>query len=107
MPSFIIVYPYILSSELSTNWGTAEWGQKLEPKELPGKLREIRKRLNLSQEEMAQHFKTIPGDMYSGLISRYEHGKAEPSLLVLLEYARLSGVSMDTLVDDKLSLPKS
>jgi transcriptional regulator with XRE-family HTH domain len=39
-------------------------------------------------------------------ISQYETGKREPPLLVLLKYARLAGVTIDDLVDDKLSLPK-
>jgi transcriptional regulator with XRE-family HTH domain len=69
-------------------------------------LREIRKRLDLSQQELAERFKHIPAPPYPGLISRYEQGIAEPSLLVLLEYAHLAGVAMDTLVDDKQDLPK-
>jgi transcriptional regulator with XRE-family HTH domain len=39
------------------------------------------------------------------VISAYEHGTREPNLLTLLHYARLAGVSMDILVDDKLNLP--
>ena len=41
-----------------------------------------------------------------GTISRYETGRREPSLLVLLEYARLAGISTDVLIDDRLNLPK-
>lgn len=32
-------------------------------------------------------------------------GEREPSLIVLLRYARLAGVSMDVLADDGLDLP--
>jgi transcriptional regulator with XRE-family HTH domain len=53
---------------------------------------------------MAARLKRVDGTIYPGLISRYEHGKAEPSLLVLLEYARLGGVSMEALVDDRMRL---
>ena len=39
-------------------------------------------------------------------ISEYETGAREPDLLMLLDYAEIVGVSMEALVDDKLSLPK-
>jgi transcriptional regulator with XRE-family HTH domain len=40
-----------------------------------------------------------------GQISEFETGKREPSLIVLLRYARLAGVCVDTLIDDDLGLP--
>jgi hypothetical protein len=40
-------------------------------------------------------------------ISEFESNKRETSLLVLLRYARIAGVSTDVLIDDKLNLPKS
>ena len=81
--------------------------RRAQPRKLAGKLREIRSRLELSQVELAGRFETIHEDIYPGLISRFEQGKVEPSLLILLEYARLVGVSMDILVDDKLKLPEA
>lgn len=81
--------------------------RRAQPKRLAYKLREIRRRLDLSQQEMAERLQHVPSPPYPGLISRYEQGKAEPSLLVLLEYARFAGVSMDVLVDDKQNLPKN
>jgi len=39
------------------------------------------------------------------VISSYERGTGEPNLIVLLRYARLARVPMETLVDDKLKLP--
>jgi transcriptional regulator with XRE-family HTH domain len=80
--------------------------RRVQPKRLASKLKEVRLRLGLSQAQMAARLEDVPGPPYPGLISRYEQGKAEPSLLILLEYARLAGVSMETLVDDKLNLPK-
>jgi transcriptional regulator with XRE-family HTH domain len=80
--------------------------RRVQPKRLAYKLREIRKRLELSQQELADQFKHIPAPPYPGLISRYEQGKAEPSLLVLLEYTRLAGIAMEVLVDDKQDLPR-
>jgi hypothetical protein len=38
-------------------------------------------------------------------ISAYERGLRELPLLVLLEYARLAGISVDLLIDDELNLP--
>ncbi len=73
-----------------------------QPKKLAGKLRKIRRRLEWSQEQMADRLKKVEKSIYPGLVSRFEHGKAEPSLIVLLEYSRIAGVSMETLVDDKV-----
>jgi hypothetical protein len=39
-------------------------------------------------------------------ISGFERGTHDPSLLVLLRYARFAGVSMELLVDDKMDLPE-
>jgi hypothetical protein len=38
---------------------------------------------------------------------RFEFCDHEPSLLVLLRYARFAGVSMEMLVDDKMDLPET
>jgi transcriptional regulator with XRE-family HTH domain len=79
--------------------------RRAQPRKLAGKLREIRARLGLGQAQMATRLENIPGDIYPGLISRFEQGKVEPSLLILMEYARLGGVSMEGLVNDQLKLP--
>lgn len=80
--------------------------RRTQPERLAMKLREIRRRLYLSQQQMAERLEGVPAPPYPGLISRYEQGKAEPSLLILLAYARLAGVPMEVLVDDELDLPK-
>ena len=82
-------------------------GQKRrpQPKRLPAKLLQIRKQLGLTQDQMAQKLKRVKTPPSSGAISRFEKGEREPSLLVLLEYARLGGISTDVLIDDKLNLP--
>jgi len=71
------------------------------PKKLGSKMREIRLRLNMTQEEVAKYLGTD-----SGSVSRYERGLRDPSLLEVLAFSRLSGVGMEVLVDDKLSLAK-
>jgi transcriptional regulator with XRE-family HTH domain len=73
------------------------------PKRLAKKLLSIRVGLGLSQNELIRELKE---DLTQSRISEYESGDGEPSLLALLKYARLAGVSADTLIDDKLDLPE-
>ena len=75
--------------------------RRKQPKLLARKLRAIRKELDVGQVRMAE----LVGESDPGLISRYEHGKREPSLLVLLEYAKLAKVSTDVLIDDSAGFP--
>ena len=77
-----------------------------QPRRLASKLRSIREALGLSQEQMADQLKHVKSPPQPGTISRFETGQREPSLLVLLEYARMIGISTDVLIDDKLNLPK-
>lgn len=74
------------------------------PKRLAEKLLQIREALGLSQGEMFRH---LDVEEFSELkrISDYETGKSEPPLVVLLNYARVVGVCVETLIDDKLDLP--
>ena len=80
--------------------------QRPQPKRLASKILGIREGLGFTQEQMANRLKHVKSPPQPGTISRYETGQREPSLLVLLEYARLAGVSTDVLIDDKLNLPK-
>lgn len=72
------------------------------PIKLPDKLTQIRNDLGLSQSEIASRL----GVDNRASISGYERGEREPPLPVLLAYARLAGVSIESLVDDKMKLPK-
>jgi transcriptional regulator with XRE-family HTH domain len=81
-------------------------GRRPQPKRLGPKLRQIRIGLGLTQEQMAERLKKTPSPPQPAHISRFEQGKREPSLPVLLAYARLAGVAMELLVDDKVDLPK-
>jgi transcriptional regulator with XRE-family HTH domain len=77
-----------------------------QPDRLALKLNQIRVSLGYTLEEMAGALKgTKKSPPAKGHVHRFEAGQREPSLLVLLEYARLAGVPMETLVDDDLDLP--
>ena len=79
--------------------------QRQRPSRLAKKLLHIRKSFNLSQDGMVDHLgfrKTLSRER----ISAYEQGEREPSLPVLLQYAKLAGVWVDALIDDDLDLPE-
>lgn len=73
------------------------------PERLPEKLLQIRSGLRLSQNGM---LRALELKVERSAISGYELGVREPTLIVLLKYARLAGISTDVLIDDKLDLPK-
>ena len=75
------------------------------PERLAEKLRQIRLALGLSQTEMLKRLEADDLIAYNE-ISKYELGMREPTLLVLLQYARVARISTDVLIDDKLDLPK-
>jgi len=74
------------------------------PKRLAEKLLDIRVSLNLSQNEIL-HRLGLADKLTRIDISKYERGVREPSLLTLLDYARLIGISTDILIDDNAELP--
>ena len=74
------------------------------PKRLAEKLLQIRLGLGLSQSEMLKRLEAEDLIVYNQ-ISRYETGSREPSLLILLRYARVANVIADVLIDDELDLP--
>ena len=74
------------------------------PDRLAEKLREVRIQLGLSQTEMLKRLE-LEDTLHYGRISEYEVGKREPTLMTVLQYARVAGVHMEDLVDDELDLP--
>jgi|ERR1044071_5149875 transcriptional regulator with XRE-family HTH domain len=74
------------------------------PERLGEKLRQIRLSLGLSQTELLRRLDAEHLIAYSQ-ISGYETGQREPSLLILLRYARLAAVPTEVLIDDELELP--
>jgi transcriptional regulator with XRE-family HTH domain len=73
------------------------------PMMLSHKLLAIRKRLRMSQTEMAR---ALELKVHYSAVSNYELGTREPDMLIVLRYARLANVTMETLVDDQLNLPE-
>jgi transcriptional regulator with XRE-family HTH domain len=76
------------------------------PARLAIKLKEIRTKLNLTQEQVFNCLASTKTRMRPGHISEFEMGKREPPLPILLAYSRLAGVFLDVLVDDAIDLPE-
>lgn len=74
------------------------------PQRLAEKLLAIRNAFSISQTELLRRLGVQDLIVYNQ-ISRYESGDREPTLPILLQYARLAGVHMEALVDDDLNLP--
>lgn len=77
---------------------------RMKPKRLPEKLRQIRERLGLSQNGLIRQmgFEDV---LVQASISGYESGTREPPLPVLLRYSEISGVWLNSIIDDDMDLP--
>jgi len=78
---------------------------------LSDKLLAIREFLKLGQAEMANTLKLEilshtgqPYNIKPGRISEYENGQREPNLFVLIAYARLGQVHMESVADDRFTV---
>jgi transcriptional regulator with XRE-family HTH domain len=80
--------------------------RRAQPRRLGEKLLQIRKALEMTQEQMAEKLNLKESPVYPTHISEFERGRREPSLLVLLQYAKLAGISTDVLIDDERNLPR-
>ena len=74
------------------------------PNRLGEKLRLIRTQFGLSQSALIDKLAVKSEPLYPSSISLFEQGAREPSLLVLLAYSNLAGVTINELVDDKVKL---
>ena len=74
------------------------------PNRLGEKLRFIRIHFGLTQSALINKLAVHSEPLYPSSISLFEQGAREPSLLVLLAYSKLSGVTINELVDDKVKL---
>lgn len=76
------------------------------PKRIAEKVRDIRLKLELTQEAMFNALTEQDVKIHVGYISLYEISERVPGLLIILAYARIAGISTDVLIDDKLDLPE-
>lgn len=74
------------------------------PERLAEKLLQIRDALGVSQGDMLIRI-GLGESGYRHYISQFETGRREPSLLILLQYARVANVYVEALIDDELDLP--
>ena len=70
------------------------------PAKLAKKLVRIRAELGLSQSEMIERL-GLADEIRQPHISGFERGEREPSLVVLLQYARVAGVSTNACLQEK------
>lgn len=78
---------------------------RVKPRRLAEKLLAIRNKEGCNQILMAEELSDETIHLRKSDISRYETGLREPSLIVLLRYARLANVSVESLIDDEMDLP--
>jgi transcriptional regulator with XRE-family HTH domain len=76
------------------------------PKRLPEKLREIRLRLGLSQNEMIRRM-GMEGELMREEVSSFELGRRQPNLMTLWAYANAANLYVDVLILDSVDLPES
>jgi len=74
------------------------------PKKLGKKLLQIRTNLGMSQREIVKALKYHDTPLRASQISQYESGQREPTMMLVLAYARLANVSVESLIDDKMKL---
>lgn len=77
---------------------------RVKPEKLGQKLLSIRQSFGYSFSQMAEQLSDDKIVVLRTDVSRFEKGLREPSLIVLLRYARLVDISLDVLADDDLKL---
>lgn len=76
------------------------------PARLAEKLKQIREKMNLSQDGIIIRLKLQDSTIDRRSVSGYELGQREPPLDVLLAYSRLANVYVEVLIDNELDLPE-
>lgn len=74
------------------------------PKKLGKKLRQIREGLGMSQRQIVEALNYKDTPLRASQISQYENGQREPTMMLVLAYARLAKVSVESLIDDKMKI---
>jgi transcriptional regulator with XRE-family HTH domain len=77
---------------------------RFRPKRLAEKLAHIRKSLGLSQSQLVRLLDL--DNLDNCRISEYENNVREPSLITLLVYSNLVGITINNMVDDSVDLPE-
>lgn len=78
------------------------------PKRLAEKLKAIREILHLSQDGILGRLNLDNTEgLERSVISAFELDKREPSLDVLLAYARVANIYVEVLIDDNINLPNN
>jgi transcriptional regulator with XRE-family HTH domain len=80
---------------------------RIRPKRLGEKLKQIRESLGLTQEELMERLDYDKSPLHHQNISGFEKNTREANLLILAAYCDLAGICLDILVRDELELPKS
>ena len=70
------------------------------PKKLPEKLKQIRQRTGLTPEEFAPHVHAKDGKA----VEKYEKGKGDLPVSVLMRYWKLSDVPLENILNDDREL---
>ena len=71
--------------------------------ELCKKLKLIRKRLDFTQDQIAEKL-GLTSEARRGRISEWESGKNEPKRKILLKYSELANIDVKKLIDDRETL---
>jgi len=79
-------------------------GKRARPAHLGKKLRAVRDRFQLSQNEMLRRLQ-LDDQFTRAELSAYERGIREPPLGVLLKYSEVSRIWINAFADDGLELP--
>ena len=86
---------------------------RLRSERLPEKLLKLRQYLNASQQDLTRRLNSeikslteTHHPLQPSQVSQYERGRREPDLCVVLAYSRLGQVSMESLTDDRISVPE-
>lgn len=77
---------------------------RVKPEKLAKKLKQIRLSLNLSQSQMICRLQYEASPLTMANMSEFENGKREPPLQLLLRYARVAKVSVESIIDDEMEL---
>ena len=76
------------------------------PRRLPEKLREIRLKLGLSQNEMIRRV-GLEEELTREQVSSFELGRRQPNLMTLWAYANAANLYVDALILDTVDLPET